>query len=162
MNETISQVLAWLAPILSTLIVCAGQLALNAQFKRADEKREKARLETTEKRTAEAMWRTRIELRIDEQDEKVNAILRGQVTQMRSDLIHKAHRYLDDLGCASMDERDSFNEEYKDYCAICKQHRIKNNFVDMLHQKVMNLPDRPNRPVLQCDRSTIDERVPHV
>lgn len=37
------QIMSWLAPILSALVVCAGQLFLNDQFKHADEKREAAR-----------------------------------------------------------------------------------------------------------------------
>lgn len=63
------RLVGWLAPIISTLVICAGQLALNSRFKRADEKRDQARAETQAKRDAEAEWRGRIEKRLDGQDE---------------------------------------------------------------------------------------------
>lgn len=132
----------WLAPIASTLIVCAGQLALNARFSEAEEKRNKAKADTDAKRAAEARWRDSIEARMKDQDDKIDAVLKGQTTQMRSDLIHKAHRYIDDLGCASMEEKKAFDEEYKDYCAICEAYGIKNNFVAHLAERVGELPDR--------------------
>lgn len=134
--------ISWLAPILSTLIVCAGQLALNGRFKRADEKRDQARADTEAERRSRAEWRDSIERRLNDQDDKIKAVLRGQTTQMRSDLVHKAHRYIDDLGCASMEEKDAFNAEYVDYCAICDAHGIENSFVDQLAQQVMALPNR--------------------
>lgn len=132
----------WLAPIASTLIVCAGQLALNARFSEAEEKRDKAKADTDAKRAAEARWRESIEAKLKDQDDKIDAVLKGQTTQMRSDLIHKAHRYIDDLGCASMEERKAFDEEYQDYCAICEAYGIKNNFVAHLAERVGELPDR--------------------
>lgn len=162
--------IGWLAPILSTLVVCAGQLALNARFKRADEKRDQARAETQAKRDAEAAWRDNVERQISEQadalkhvaedridwyswraevvklmdtqDERIMSVLKGQCTQMRSDLIHRAHRYLDDLGRASTEEKDAFNDEYEDYCAICEAYGIKNSFIDDLARRVMELPER--------------------
>lgn len=87
-------------------------------------------------------WRAEIEARLDGQDDKIASILKGQCTQMRSDLIHRAHRYIDDLGCASTDEKNAFDEEYKDYCELCEAYGIKNNFVDHLAQQVMELPGR--------------------
>ena len=93
-------------------------------------------------RRAEAEWRERVDGRLDRQDEKIAAVLKGQTTQMRSDLVHRAHRYIDDLGCAGMEEKDAFWAEYEDYCEICKQHGIKNSFVDRLARQVMELPDR--------------------
>lgn len=42
------QIMSWLAPILSALVVCAGQLFLNDQFRRADEKRDEARIAQAE------------------------------------------------------------------------------------------------------------------
>lgn len=161
---------SWLAPILSTLIICAGQLALNTRFKRADEKRDKARAETKAKRDAEAEWRDCVERQISEQaealkhvaedrvdwyswraeivklmdtqDDKIMSMLKSQVTQMRSDGLHKAHRYIDDLGCASTEEKDAFWAEYQEYCNLCKQYGIENSFVDELAKQVMNLPTR--------------------
>lgn len=133
---------AWAAPIVAALATCAGQLALNARFKIADEKRDSARAETQAKRDAEAAWRDSVEERLTEQDGKIDAVLRGQTTQMRSDLVHKAHRYVDDLGCAGIEEKKAWWAEYEDYCAICEAHEIKNSFVDELAKQVMALPDR--------------------
>lgn len=134
--------IAWAAPIAATLVTLAGQLWLNARFKRADEKRDQAKADTDAKRRAEAEWRSCVERQLAAHDDKIYAVLRGQTTQMRSDLIHKAHRYLDDLGKASTDEKDAFHEEYKDYCAICDAYGIQNSFIDSIAQRVMALPER--------------------
>lgn len=140
--EALAPIIGWIAPILSTLIICAGQLALNSRFKRADEKRDAARAETDAKRKAEAEWRKRIETRMDEQDERIESVLKGQCTQMRSDIIHKSHRYLDDLGKASTEEKEAFWAEYEDYQHLCEQYGIVNHFVDELAKRVMSLPER--------------------
>lgn len=134
--------IAWLAPIAATLITLAGQLWLNDKFKRADEKRDEARKDTDEKRKAEAEWRESIERRLDSQDEKIVSVLKGQCTQMRSDVVHRAHRYLDDLGMASTEEKDAFWKEYEEYCDLCEKYGIENSFVDELAKRVMALPGR--------------------
>lgn len=133
---------AWAAPIVAALATCAGQLALNARFKIADEKRDHARAETQAKRDAEAAWRDSVEARLTEQDGKIDAVLRGQTTQMRSDLVHRAHRYIDDLHAASTDEKQAFWAEYEDYVAICEANGITNSFIDNIAQQVMDLPNR--------------------
>lgn len=132
----------WAAPIVAALATCAGQLALNARFKMADEKRDHARAETQAKRDAEAAWRDSVEERLTEQDGKIDAVLRGQTTQMRSDLVHRAHRYIDDLHAASTDEKQAFWAEYEDYVAICEANGITNSFIDNIAQQVMDLPNR--------------------
>ncbi len=132
----------WAAPIVAALATCAGQLALNARFKMADEKRDNARAETQAKRDAEAAWRDSVEARLTEQDGKIDAVLRGQTTQMRSDLVHRAHRYIDDLHAASTDEKQAFWAEYEDYVAICEANGITNSFIDNIAQQVMDLPNR--------------------
>lgn len=139
----------WAAPIVAALATCAGQLALNARFKMADEKRDSARAETQAKRDAEAAWRdsvetrlSELEARLSEQDGKIDTVLRGQTTQMRSDLVHRAHRYIDDLHAASTDEKQAFWAEYEDYVAICEANGITNSFIDNIAQQVMDLPNR--------------------
>lgn len=162
--------LSWLAPILSTLIICAGQLMLNTRFKRADEKRDAAHAETQAKRDQEAQWRESVDKLLSEQsaalssvaqdridwyawreemvklmdtqDERINTILTAQCSQMRSDIIHKCHRYLDDLGKASTEEKNALKTEHEEYSAICQANGIVNNFVDMMVQRVMDLPER--------------------
>lgn len=165
-----NDVIAWAAPIASTLIVCAGQLLLNQRFKRADEKHDEDRKSTDEKRKAEAEWRSEVDKLMQEQgtalqsvandredwyawraemiaqmqaqDERINTVLQAQCTQMRSDIIHKCHRYLDDLGRASTEEKEALSTEHSDYSAMCAANDIVNNFVDKLVERVMQLPER--------------------
>lgn len=114
--------------LIGQTLVALGQRKLN---QRMDERHK----ETERKRRAEAEWREDVEHRLTRQDEKISAVLKGQTTQMRSDLIHRAHRYLDDLGKASTDENNAFNDEYRDYCAICDAYDIENNFIDELARR---------------------------
>lgn len=138
----VNEVASWLAPIASTLIVCAGQLVLNASFKRVDEKRDAEKAETDAKRKAEAEWRESIDKRLNEQAETIIAILDNQCSQTRSDIVHKYHRYVDDLGCASVEEKDALRAEHKQYSAICEKYGIENDLIDDLVQQVMDLPTR--------------------
>ena len=124
------------------LLLLACQLWLNARFKRADQKRDNARKETEERLQETLRWRSSIEELICKQDKRVDTILTAQCTQMRSDIIHKAHRYMDDLGCAGMEEKQSFWAEYEEYQKICAENEIVNHFVDKLAERVMALPDR--------------------
>ena len=145
MDNALTSFIGWVAPIASTVIVTALTAQIKARQDAAERKRDEAQAETEAKRRAEAEWRERVDGRLDRQDDKIAAVLKGQTTQMRSDLVHRAHRYIDDLGCAGMEEKDAFWAEYEDYCEICKQHGIKNSFVDRLARQVMELPDRPSR-----------------
>jgi hypothetical protein len=137
-----NDVIAWAAPIASTLIICAGQAALNERFKIADEKRDNDRKSTEEKRKAEAEWRDDVTKRLDTQDRRIETILTAQCAQMRSDIIHKCHRYLDDLGKASTEEKRALDAEHQEYTSLCEQNDIVNNFVDGLVKRVMQLPER--------------------
>lgn len=165
-----SNIVTWAAPIAAALLTCAGQLWLNQRFKRADEKRDSARAETDAKRAAEAEWRKSVDRllgeqgealksvaddrvdwyawreamvgRMDEHDDRIAAVLESQCTQMRSDITHKIHRYLDDLHAASTEEKQSLFAEYEVYCNVCNKYGIKNHFVEKLIQQVMELPDR--------------------
>ena len=140
--EKIQPLIAWLAPILSTLIVTAATASINAKIAAGERKRDEAKAETEAERRERAEWRAKVEERLDDQEDKINAVLKGQCTQMRSDLVHRAHRYIDDLGCASVEEKDAFWAEYEEYCDLCKKYKIKNSFVDQLAGQVMDLPDR--------------------
>lgn len=132
----------WLAPILSTIIVAGATASINAKIASGEKKRDAARAETEAKRKAEAQWRDAVTTRLDEQDERIGAILQGQVTQMRSDVTHKIHRYMDDLGCASTEEKKSLDEEYKLYCLLCEKYGVENDFVANMMEHVMALPAR--------------------
>lgn len=143
MDASLSAVIGWAAPIVSTIIVTAATASINAKLASGERKRDAARAETDAKRAAEAEWREDVEQRLCSQDEKLAVVLRGQTTQMRSDLTHKIHRYMDDLGCASLEEKNSLEDEYKVYCAICEQYDFENDFVAELMSQVMRLPNRP-------------------
>ena len=128
--------------LLLPLALLAGQLWLNARFKSAEDKRDAARAETDAKRAAEAEWRDCMVRRLDVQDQRIDTILTAQCSQMRSDIIHKCHRYLDDLGRASTEEKDALKAEHEEYSAVCKANGIVNNFVDLMVRRVMELPER--------------------
>ena len=134
--------ITWLAPILSTIIIAAATAGINFQMQRAQKVADERHEETEAKRAKELEWRESVDIRMAEQDAKIESVLEAQCTQMRSDLIHRAHRYIDDLGCASVEEKEAFYAEYEDYQRICEAHEIVNHFIDELAQKVMALPNR--------------------
>jgi hypothetical protein len=142
MTVTIGGIISWLAPILSTIIITAATASINAQAKKHERISEERHQETEKKRKVEAEWRAEIASQMQEQDKRINTILHAQCTQMRSDIIHKCHRYLDDLGRASTEEKEALNAEHEDYTAMCEANHIVNNFVDRLVERVMQLPER--------------------
>lgn len=137
------RLLAWAAPIVAGFVTLAGQLWLNQRFKMADEKRDAARTETEAKRKAEAEWRDEVSKHFAAQDDKIQAILKAQVTQMRSDMLHKIYKYIDELGCLSTEEKSAFWAEFQEYCGLCEKYGIENDFVNELVHRVMELPPRP-------------------
>ena len=132
----------WIAPIMSTLITTGGLALINAKINMGERKRDEARAETEEKRAAEAKWRDDIIRRLEDIEEKLGRSVAQQVIQMRSDIIHKCHRYLDDLGMASTEEKEALHDEHKQYTKFCKDVDIENSFIDELVQRVMDLPER--------------------
>lgn len=140
----IKELMDWLAanPLTFGLLTLAGQLWLNQRFKLADEKRDAAKAEAERERQERTEWRKRVEDRLDSQDELIDTILTAQCSQMRSDIIHKCHRYLDDLGRASIEEKNALKAEHDEYSAVCNANGIVNNFVDLMVQRVMELPER--------------------
>lgn len=165
-----NDIIAWIAPIIAALFTCAGQLWLNRKFKHADEKRDQARADIDAKRKSEAEWRNDVDRLMQEQssalrsvaddrvewytwreqiisqlsnqDDRIDAILKAQCGQTRSDIIHKCHRYLDDLGRASIEEKEALHAEHEEYTAMCEANNIINHFVDGLVSRVMELPER--------------------
>lgn len=140
--ETLRAFLAWAAPIASALVVTALTAQINARVKREEESAKQRAEATDAKRKAEAEWRVSVDRRMVEQDEKIDLLLRAQCSQIRSDIIHKCHRYLDDLGKACVEEKQSLNEEYEDYQRLCRRLEVENHFVDQLVSRVMQLPER--------------------
>lgn len=123
-------------------IVALGQRRLNMRMDEGEAKRNQAKADTDAKRAAEAEWREHVVTRLDQQDERIETILTAQCSQMRSDILHKAHRYIDDLGCASTEEKEALWAEWEDYSATCDANNITNHFIDKLANQVMALPNR--------------------
>lgn len=136
--ESLAPMLAWAAPIASTLIITWLTALIN---RRMDETKNDREREEADRKA----WRKGVDERLKEQDGKIDAVMLGQTTQMRADITHKIHRYMDDLGCASTEEKNSLNAEYKVYCAICKEYGIENDFVAHMMEQVMELPSRPQK-----------------
>lgn len=170
MSQAIGSVIGWLAPILSTIIITIATVSINAQAKKHERVADERHEETEKKRKAEAEWRIEVDRLMQEQgaalqsvandrddwyawraemiaqmqaqDDRISTVLQAQCTQMRSDIIHKCHRYLDDLGRASTEEKNALSAEHDDYSAMCAANEIVNNFVDKLVERVMQLPER--------------------
>lgn len=156
--------------LIGQALVAIGQRKLNMRMDEGEAKRNQAKADTDAKRSEEAQWRKSVDRLLSEQssalssvaqdridwyawreeivklmdtqDERINIILTAQCSQMRSDIIHKCHRYLDDLGKASIEEKNALKTEHDEYSAICQANGIVNNFVDMMVQRVMELPER--------------------
>ena len=168
--EALAPIISWLAPIASTLIITAATASINSRMKIHDQMAEARHSETEAKSKADEEWRETVDKLLSEQaealkhvaedridwyswraeivelmdtqDEQIKSVLKGQCTQMRSDVLHRAHRYIDDLGMASTEEKAAFWDEYQEYCNICEKYGIENNFVDELAKRVMSLPER--------------------
>lgn len=156
--------------LIGQTLVAIGQRKVNRRMDESERKRDEAHAETRAKRDQEAQWRETVDKLLSEQsaalssvaqdrvdwyawreeivkmmdaqDERIDTILTAQCSQMRSDIIHKCHRYLDDLGKASTEEKDALKAEHEEYSAVCQANGIVNNFVDMMVQRVMELPER--------------------
>ena len=136
------KLIAWLAPILSTIIVTVATASINAKIASGERKRDAERAETQAKREAEAEWRDEVNKRLEDIEEKMGRSIAQQAMQIRSDIVHKCHRYLDDLHAASIEEKDALDDQHKQYSQFCDDLGIDNDFIDNLVAKVMELPDR--------------------
>lgn len=123
-------------------LVALGQRKLNQRMDEGEQRRNDARAETDAKRKAEAEWRESITKRLDDMEDKLNRSVLQQTVQIRSDIIHKCHRYLDDLGRASSEEKETLSDAYEQYCKFCADLDIENDFIDMMVARVMELPER--------------------
>ena len=124
------------------LLLLIGQALVAVGQRKISQRMDEGQAKTDAKRAAEAEWRERVVTRLDQQDGRIDTILTAQCSQMRSDIVHKCHRYLDDLGKASTEEKDALKAEHDEYSAVCAANEITNNFVDMMVQRVMELPER--------------------
>lgn len=137
--------IGWLAPILSTLIVCAGQLALNARFKAADEKRDQARAETQAKRDAEAEWRGRIEAFVADLKKEITQSKDAQQSTMRQSLIHSYEKYVT-RGWLTTEELSAWLDMHDKYSAMGF-----NGLIDTYRDRIVQLEIRPLDELANCD-----------
>lgn len=133
--DAITPILAWAAPIASTLIITWLTAVIN---RRMDESKKDAEKEASERRA----WRASVDEKLSEQDGKIDTLLDLTCSQNRSDIVHKCHRYLDDLQCASTEEKQALWAQHEDYKRVCDANGIENHFVEQLVQRVMELPER--------------------
>jgi len=137
-----NSVQSFLAPILSALLICAGQALVAIGQRRLNMRMDEGQAKTDAKRKVEAEWRDSIDRRLDNIEEKQNRSISAQAAQTRSDIVHKCHRYLDDLGKASTEEKQALHDEHEQYSQFCADLGIDNNFIDNLVARVMELPER--------------------
>jgi len=131
----VTPVITWAAPIASTLIITWLSAVIN---RRMEESKRDAKREEEERKA----WRSGVDQKLAEQDGKIDTLLNLSCSQSRSDVVHKCHRYLDDLGCASSEEKQALWAQHEDYKRICNANGIENHFVEQLVRRVMELPER--------------------
>lgn len=131
------------------LLLLIGQTLVALGQRKLNQRMDEGQAKTDQKRKAEAEWRDSIDRRLndmegklDELEDKQNRSISQQAVQIRSDIVHKCHRYLDDLGRASSEEKETLNDAYEKYCEFCEDLEMENDFIDILVARVMELPER--------------------
>lgn len=138
MEAIVQQVLTTVCSI-AVVIVTA---IVNQRVKESDRKADERHAEMEADQQRRDAWREGVSARLGKLEERVDLSHRAQCSQIRSDVLHKAHRYLDDLGCASTEEKQSLWSEYEDYIAFCEANNVENHFIDSIVRNVMDLPNR--------------------
>lgn len=142
MDQLYTAVALPLLLLVGQTLVALGQRRLNMRMDEGERKRNDARAETEAKRAAEAEWQDSVTKRLDEIEGKVDRSVTQLAMWTRSDIVHKCHRYLDDLGKASIEEKQALHDEHVQYTQFCDDLGIDNNFIDNLVARVMELPER--------------------
>lgn len=124
------------------LLLLIGQTLVALGQRKISQRMDEGQAKTDAKRAAEAEWRESVTKRLDEIEGKVDRSITQQAMWTRSDIVHKCHRYLDDLGKASTEEKQALNDEHVQYSQFCDDLGIDNNFIDNLVARVMELPER--------------------
>lgn len=133
--ESLEPILTWAAPIASTLVVTWLTAIINKWLAESKKDREREEAERKE-------WRESVDARLDKQEKVMGSVLNLSCSNSRGDIVHKCHRYLDDLNCASHEEKNALKAQYEDYESICDENGITNDFVKALVDRVMKLPER--------------------
>lgn len=131
------------------LLLLVGQTLVTLGQRKLNKRMDEGQAKTDAKRKAEAEWRDSIDKRLNDMEEKLdeleakqNRSISQQAVQIRSDIVHKCHRYLDDLGRASSEEKETLDDAYEKYCEFCEDLEMENDFIDLLVKRVMELPER--------------------
>lgn len=124
------------------LLLLIGQTLVALGQRKISQRMDEGQAKTDAKRVAEAEWRESVTKRLDEIEGKVDRSITQQAMWTRSDIVHKCHRYLDDLGKASTEEKQALHDEHVQYSQFCDDLGIDNNFIDNLVARVMDLPER--------------------
>lgn len=133
--ESLEPILTWAAPIASTLVVTWLTAIINKWMNESKKDREREEAERRE-------WRKGVDARLEKQEKVMNSVLNLSCSNSRGDIVHKCHRYLDDLHCASHEEKQALKAQNEDYELVCKENKIQNDYVRQLVQRVMELPER--------------------
>ena len=129
MDQTITAIIQWLAPILSTVIIAAATASINAQVQRSQRTADERHAETEAKRKAEAEWRDAVTASLD-------ALTDATQTTMRATLLHYIEKYLT-RGWLTPEERAALLDMHHKYSAL-----NANGLIDGYMERIAQLPDR--------------------
>lgn len=124
------------------LLLLIGQALVALGQRKIGQRMDEGQEKTDAKRKAEAEWRESVDKKLSDVEGKLDRSIASQAAQTRSDIVHKCHRYLDDLGKASIEEKQALHDEHVQYSQFCEDLGIDNNFIDNLVARVMELPER--------------------
>ena len=127
---------------IGSVVVVVVTALTNQRMKERDRVLDERHEESEADRKRRDSWREGISARVGRLESVLDVLLKLYLSQMRSDITHKCHRYIDDLHAASTEEKDSLWAEYEDYKAVCDAHGIDNHYIDKLVEQTMELPPR--------------------
>lgn len=140
--DGLAPAIQWAASIASTLIITACTAAINKWMTENKKDREREEVDRKEWRKGVDKALEELNDKLADVDNKVDRSIASQAAQLRSDIVHKCHRYLDDLGRASIEEKQALADEHKQYSKFCEDLDLENNFIDEMVARVMALPER--------------------
>lgn len=136
------QLLGGIINVVTTLAIAAGGAFIAVGQRRVERKDDERHEEAEAERKRRDAWREGMSARVGKLEAALDVLLRLYLSQIRSDITHKCHRYVDDLNAASTEEKESLWAQYEDYKAVCDAHGIDNHYIDKLVEQTMELPPR--------------------
>lgn len=124
-----TELVSWLSPTLSAIIVAASTAAINAKIAAGERRREDARSES-------AAWRREVDGKLDAQGNRMETIMRSTQTTMRATLIHNAEKYFE-RGWITPEERASWCDMHDQYSGLGA-----NGLITTYRRKLDDIPDR--------------------